>query len=539
MFKRIEISTLLTGLAALLVVGCAPKGQNSNVSQATGWAINSSRGGFEYKTNYKGQETAPGTIFIQGSTFIKGRVQDDVMREWNNAPARVQISSFYMDEHEVTNLMYLEYLDWLEKVFKNSGEGYDEIYTAAIPDTLVWRNQLGFNEDMVNNYLRHPAFRNHPVVGVSWQQAINFAKWRTNRVNESILEREGWLSRDLKVSDTISPKVNFNTETYLRAPEKVYGGALSQDSPEEPKYIGRNAIVRSRETDSSSIKYARLKDGVLLPEYRLPTEIEWEYAALGLAGIREYNSYRGKKKFPWSGDSTRSQNRKNEGDQLANFKQGKGDYSGISGWSDDNAIITAPVREYPPNDFGLYGMAGNVAEWVADVYRPITYTNHNDFNYYRGNFYTKPAIGEDGKAVVIDDLTNVQLSPNNKVFFSQLPGEIVRDTLTENDYVLRSNFNRSDNRNYLDGDASSARSETDTLMYKNPVDQRRDFSRTKSTLISDQTRVIKGGSWKDRAYWMDPAQRRYMPEYMAADYVGFRCAMSYLGSSKTKKKPRG
>ena len=58
------------------------------------------------------------------------------------------------------------------------------------------------------------------------------------------------------------------------------------------------------------------------------------------------------------------------------------------------------------------------------------------------------------------------------------------------------------------------------------------------SLISNQTRVIKGGSWKDRSYWLDPAQRRYLPEFMAADFLGFRCAMSYLGESKQKKRPR-
>ena len=59
----------------------------------------------------------------------------------------------------------------------------------------------------------------------------------------------------------------------------------------------------------------------------------------GLNEAREYNNYRGKKKYPWSGTSTRSSKRKNEGDQLANFKQGKGDYSGVAGWSSDNADI--------------------------------------------------------------------------------------------------------------------------------------------------------------------------------------------------------
>ena len=68
----------------------------------------------------------------------------------------------------------------------------------------------------------------------------------------------------------------------------------------------------------------------------------------------------------------------------------------------------------------------------------------------------------------------------------------------------------------------------------NPIQNQNDVK----SLVSDQTRVVKGGSWKDRAYWLDPGQRRYLPEFMAADYIGFRCAMSYLGESSTKKRPR-
>ncbi len=61
----------------------------------------------------------------------------------------------------------------------------------------------------------------------------------------------------------------------------------------------------------------------------------------------------------------------------------------------------------------------------------------------------------------------------------------------------------------------------------------------RTTLITDEVRVYKGGSWKDRAYWLDPAQRRYLPQYIATDYIGFRCAMSRLGSkSKIKKTAR-
>jgi gliding motility-associated lipoprotein GldJ len=529
-YTNLFISVLIIALLS----SCSSSKRRSNVSQGTGLDINSSRGGFQYETNYKGQEAGPGLVFVPGGTFVKGRVQDDVMRDWNNTPVRVQVRSFYMDETEVTNLMYNEYLDWLERVYKNQGDAYSNVYTAALPDTMVWRSPLGFNEDMVNNYLRHPSFQDYPVVGVTWQQATKYAKWRTERVNEGLLEREGYIEKGVSLQiDSISPGNEFNTQTYLRAPDKVYGGNIAD-------VAGRNAQPRSRDVDSTELDFVKREKGLLLPEYRLPTEAEWEYAALGLSELREYNSYRGKKKYPWSGDSTRSTKRRTEGDQLANFKQGKGDYSGITGWSSDNADITAPVRAFPANSFGLYGMGGNVAEWVADVYRPIINSDVSDMSYYRGNLYTKPAIGEDGKTVVVNEI-EIDTTPNNKLNVKALPGEVEFTQIDESDSQFRPNFNRAYNPNYLDGDEKSTPNPDETEMYKFAIDKDGNVIKNEDdvkSLVSDQTRVVKGGSWKDRAYWLDPAQRRYLPEFMAADYIGFRCAMSYLGESSKKKRPR-
>lgn len=524
----------ISALIIALLSSCSSSKRRSNVSQGTGLDINSSRGGFQYETNYKGQEAGPGLVFVPGGTFVKGRVQDDVMSDWNNTPVRVQVRSFYMDETEVTNLMYNEYLDWLERVYKYQGDAYSNVYTAALPDTMVWRSPLGFNEDMVNNYLRHPSFQDYPVVGVTWQQATKYAKWRTERVNEGLLEREGYIEKGVSLQiDSISPGNEFNTQTYLRAPDKVYGGNIAD-------VAGRNAQPRNRDADSTELDFVKREKGLLLPEYRLPTEAEWEYAALGLSELREYNSYRGKKKYPWSGDSTRSTKRRTEGDQLANFKQGKGDYSGITGWSSDNADITAPVRAFPANSFGLYGMGGNVAEWVADVYRPMINSDVSDMSYYRGNLYTKPAIGEDGKTVVVDEI-EIETSPNNKLNVKALPGEVEFTQIDESDSQFRPNFNRAYNPNYLDGDEKSTPNPNETEMYKFAIDNDGNVIKNEDdvkSLVSDQTRVVKGGSWKDRAYWLDPAQRRYLPEFMAADYIGFRCAMSYLGESSKKKRPR-
>jgi gliding motility-associated lipoprotein GldJ len=61
-------------------------------------------------------------------------------------------------------------------------------------------------------------------------------------------------------------------------------------------------------------------------------------------------------------------------------------------------------------------------------------------------------------------------------------------------------------------------------------------TKKRTTLISNETRVYKGGSWKDREYWLDPAQRRYLPEYMSTNYIGFRCATDRLGPMTYKRR---
>ena len=549
---------------SLTFFGCNNSKTSKNVSSATGWDINSRDGGFQYNTDYKGQEAGPGLVFIEGGTYTKGKVQDDVMHDWNNTPNQQHVMSFYMDATEVTNMMYLEYLDWVKTNFPPSNINYADIYNGALPDTLVWRNRLGNTEDLVENYLRNPAYGQYPVVGVSWVQANEFASWRSDRYNEKILMDEGYLATNREINGNkrnseeeseIKEKAtgadaNFSIETYVLNPNSTYGDR-NQD-----RLNGRINQRNSKDTTSTEFKSASRETGLIMPKYRLPSESEWEYAALALKENREFNIYRGRKKYPWSGQYTRSGETKILGDQLANFKNSDGDYGGIAGWSDDGADITNKVKSYPPNDHGLYDMAGNVAEWVADVYRPIVDDEFNDFNYYRGNIYTKNEIGEDGRTskIVGNDEVVYKTLLNGKRVAVTLPGEISKVQVDESDTRFRTNYNESYNVNFRDGDKRSSRTFldqeefTDSItgsnsgetrsMYNSPnlraVNDMDEFmyddSDKRTSLINDQARVYKGGSWKDRAYWLDPAQRRFYPEEMSTDFIGFRCAMSRLGA---------
>ena len=544
----------ITTLRLLLLValftsltGCNKSSRSGNSSRGTGWQINAKQGGFQYNTNFKDQETAPGLVFVEGGTYTMGKVQDDVMHDWNNSPNQQHVQSFYMDETEVTNLMYLEYLDWIKRVYPPTEDNFKKIYSGAVPDTLVWRNRLGYSEMMVENYLRHPAFRNYPVVGVSWIQAVEYANWRSDRVAEKGLQEKGYLKRDSNLTDT-SAESNFNIDTYINAPTSTFGGN------EDVLKGGKRKIKIDSEGNEINV-YANRETGAIQLKYRLPTESEWEYAALGNTELRNYNTYRGRKKYPWDGQYSRSGDRKNRGDQLANFKQGKGDYGGIAGWSDDGADITNEVMSYGANDFGIYDMAGNVAEWVADVYRPVVDDEFSDFGYYRGNVYTKNLLDNGTVQVIgIDDIQYDTLT-NGRLVANGLPGQLVKVAVDSAETYLRTNFDKSNNINYRDGDRASSRTfddfddeestnESETFdMYNSPVLKKDgvlayDESNDRTSLINDEVRVYKGGSWKDREYWLDPAQRRYYPQDMATDYIGFRCAMSRVGSKSLSKKKK-
>ena len=481
--------------AALLIWGCSGGGDVSTSGKAsttTGWAYNDpENGGFEVQTAVE-QEPAPGQVLIEGGTFTMGKVQDDVLYDWNNVPRRVTVSSFYMDITEIRNVDYREYIHWLTRVF---GMNNPQVVRAALPDTLVWRDPMAYNEPYMEYYFRHPSYNEYPVVGVNWLQANDYCLWRTDRVNEMVLVDMG----HIELSTDQQDERNFNTEAYIYG---IYTPNIIEPIP------SLNPNVESR--------LVSIEDGRLFPKYRLPTEAEWEYAALGLRGKTVDELLLGRRIYPWDGHIPRNDDPRNMGAMQANFIRGKGDLMGLAGDLNDGGSITVPVKSFWPNDYGLFCMAGNVNEWVADVYRPLTFEDVSDFRPYRGNQFDKLTIDANGQPT-IDSL-----------------GRLRREPITEADAEGRYNYRRSDYRNYLDGDmesvyeggeraAEASTYEGSSSMYTNQANDM-------VSLISDQVRVYKGGSWKDRAYWLSPGERRYLVETESRDDLGFRCAMTRVGS---------
>ena len=493
----IGVSLLCIGSAAFLSA-CYPNTKTTGKSDKTGWDYNDPRlGGFDVP-NYPGQATGPGLTFVEGGTFTMGQVEEDLSEERNNIPRKVSVSSFYMDETEVANVHYREYTYWVGRSYASD---YPEIVAKSLPDSTCWRQALSYNEPMVQYYFRAAAFNYYPVVGVNWYQANDYCKWRSDRVNEYILIKNGMLKKNPnQVNEDI-----FSTETYVAG-----------------QYEGSSGKKRKKDLDPSgsgkrNITYS---DGYLLPNYRLPTEAEWEYAALGLIGNNpepETKRRRGEEViverniFPWGAKNTSRYGLRNEyqGEFLGNFKRGAGDNMGVAGGLNDNADIPAPVYSYQPNAWGLYNMAGNVSEWVLDTYRPTSHQDVNDFRPFRGNVYDEyRRVTEDNSLEEKDSL-----------------GHLTKKVESNDEMQNNGRFEgrTADLRNFDDGDSTS------NFTYN--------FGNT--TLINDDSKVIKGASWADRAYWMSPGTRRYMQASLGSSTVGFRCVMDRLGSPNGSNKEGG
>ncbi|NQV52485.1 MAG: SUMF1/EgtB/PvdO family nonheme iron enzyme [Flavobacteriales bacterium] len=200
-------------------------------------------------------------------------------------PGVVKVTeNLYYDATEITNMNWLEYLNWLKG--KTGGKA-SNAYQTALPDSTVWKFGLEKDSPYLKYYFRHVAYQSYPVVGVSWQQASEYCAWRTERVAE-----------------------------YLEANGK---------REKAPPYFA----------------------------YRLPTEEEFKLMYDNMVQYPDFVGAEGKRKFL--------------GMSRYNMKREMDEFTSEVGDMGDHADVTAPVKSYWPNDFGVYNIRGNVTEWLMQA----------------------------------------------------------------------------------------------------------------------------------------------------------------------------
>ncbi len=284
-YSKISVSGIAALLLAVIIQGCGVfGGRESSEGQLVGVPDR------EWTT----QSIPYGMTIVPPGTFHMGQMDEDITSSKINLNKQVTIGGFFMDDAEITNN---EYRQFINEMMTGSDTSYEwsesEVMDQLYPDTTVWMKDFTYHmgDPMVQYYYMHPSFDDYPVVGVDWFAAKEFCKWRTRYLNE-YRETEGLFA---------------------------------------------------------------------MPNFRLPSEAEWEYAARG--GL-DGNSY------PWGNPYARN----GRGCALANFKPGRGNYF------DDGFAYTSPSYSYFPNGFGLYDMAGNVAEWCEDAFHPASYPVVWDLN---------------------------------------------------------------------------------------------------------------------------------------------------------------
>ena len=368
-----------------------------------------------------------GMVYVPSGTLHIGQSDQDIFSTYTQRSRSVSIQGFFMDDTEVTNNEYRQFVNWVQDSIAHTimGDVMDDDFGNEVID---WEFALDYSDEELDEmyYQGDMAFDGARSMDISkfeykydwidWKKASTYTEYGVEGSRTNLIQEE---------------KANIYPDTLVWIRDFGY----SYNEPMTRNYFTHPAfddypVVGIDWKQAKAFCHWRTKlwnsyKGESEPnseKFRLPTEIEWEHAARGGNELAPY---------PWGGYYVRNA----KGCLLANFKPGRGNYP------EDGGQYTVKADAYFPNDYGLYCMAGNVAEWTDDAYAENSYTHEHDLN------------------------------PNYKY------------------------------------DAK----DEDPEVYKR--------------------KVIRGGSWKDISYFLQTGTRHWEYQDTAKSYIGFRCALTFLGRS--------
>lgn len=411
-----------------------------------------------------------GMALIPGGSFTMGKQDQDILGTMNTPTKTVTVRPYYMDETEITNNEYKEFVYWVRDSVVRTKLAYQaefaalggtpnpngnnrkegiQLYAFKTADTSDWSpyqkymyenyyqfdtiQPLDWSEELVWNTEEYPDADYVEVMDslyISREDAVDgvrtfntkFLNYKYSWFDRDEAARKGGNRKDFVQTEVLN--IYPDTTVWVKDFNYSYNDPMHQDYFYHQSYgdypvVGvtwdqANAFCNWRTKKKNNYQKS-LKNVTLVPDFRLPTEAEWEYAARG--GL-EFATY------PWGTGSTTS----DRGCFLANFKPVRGNYAV------DGALYTMEAKSFNANDYGLYNMAGNVSEW--------TNTAYNLSSYYMAS----------------------TMNPN--------------------------------------------------------VEDRK-----------NKRKIIRGGSWKDVAYYLEVASRDYEYADTARSYIGFRTVQNYIGTT--------
>ena len=362
--KMKNLSFLITVAAALSVTSCGKIGKSHK-----GLPDDGQLHGVAPASKYN-LSKPPGMVYIPPGTFHMGPSDEDINYAYTARNKQVSINGFWMDATEITNNEYRQFVNWVRDstaaTMMQYGKEVDGKFQVdwKKTQTIKWGDKATIEK--IDQMILTPENRIFGKKEIDPSKLVYHSetfdlKEAAKKVNEGKVRSQFIVKKDIKIYP--------DTLVWIRDFSYSYNEPMTKRYFSHPAF-GNYPVVGVNWNQATAFCEWRtlylnsyLEKAKMANEspFRLPTESEWEYAARG---------GRSQSMFPWGNYYLRNK----KGCLLANFKPGRGNYP------EDGAFYTARADAYWPNDFGLYCMAGNVAEWTSSVYYEGAYNFQHDMN---------------------------------------------------------------------------------------------------------------------------------------------------------------